>query len=116
MIDYLKIGETEYPVKFGLNALALYCDEVGIKLGELDKIGGSNTSLMDLIKLAFWGLKDGARSEGKPFDMTVENIADLLDDDPSGLIVKIVDIFKKQFVGNPQKPAKKNAGKSRSTT
>jgi hypothetical protein len=110
MIDYIKIGDKEYPVKFGLNALALFCDEVGLKLGELDKIG-AQSSLMDILRLAYWGMKDGARSEGKPFDLTVENIADLLDDNPSGHVVRIVNIFKKQFTGNPQKPAKKSAGK-----
>ena len=110
MIDYIKIGDKEYPVKFGLNALALFCDEVGLKLGELDKIG-AGSSLMDILRLTYWGMKDGARSEGKPFDLTVENIADLFDDDPSGYIVRIVNIFKKQFTGNPQKPAKKSAGK-----
>jgi len=116
MIDYIKIGETEYPVKYGLNALSLYCDEVGIKLGELDRIGRADSSLRDLLRLFWWGFKDGARSEEKPFELTVENVADLMDEDPSGLIEKMVAIFRKQFEANPRNPAKKSAGKSRSTT
>ena len=87
----VKVGDNTYPVKYGFNALRLFCNASGIELQELEKLGESIT-FDYAINLVWAGLKDGARVEKQNFDLTVEDVADLLDQDPS-LINQCVELF-----------------------
>lgn len=92
----VKVGDNTYPVKYGFNALRLFCNASGIELQELEKLGESIT-FDYAINLVWAGLKDGARVEKQSFDLTVEDVADLLDQDPS-LINQCVELFTASFI------------------
>jgi len=102
MIDYIHIGGTRRPVKFGMNALRLFCKATGLKIGDLAKLG-DDMSLDDAIQLAYYGLYDGARKEGQKFTDSIEDVADWLDE--PGKFEEVFDIYVSQFVNeNPTKP------------
>jgi len=103
MIDYVKLGGEEYPVKFGFNAVRLYCDDTGIKLGAITDVFGPDGTLTNLIKLAWYGLRDGSRSGKKPFELTIDDVSDLMDE--QGKLQAINLIFLNQFTANFQSPA-----------
>jgi len=92
----IKVGEKAYPVKYGFNALRLFCNESGIELQELEKIGQS-ISIDHAINLVWAGMKDGARVEKQAFDLTPEDVADLLDED-STLINQCMELFVASFI------------------
>ena len=105
MIDYIKIGKQEHPVRFGTNALRNYSGEYNVPIVELGRID-KRTNLFNLIGLMFAGLKDGARTEKKEFPYTIEDVSDWADDDPT-LLERMLVIYKAQYVGNPRKPEEK---------
>ena len=83
---------------------------------DLDKLG-EGISLDDACQLILSGLQDGARVAGKDFDLTVEAIADILDEDFEGL-QKCFDIFGEQFSakfkeGGNEKEVKKTPRKKK---
>jgi len=104
MIDYIKIGKTEYPVRFGINALRVYSGEYDVPIVELGRID-KKTNLFKLMGLLLAGLKDGARTEKKEFPFTVEDISDWADEDTT-LLERMLNIYRKQYVGNPPTPGK----------
>lgn len=106
MVDYVNIGGQERPIKFGMNALRIYCIETGTKISELGEIS-DNLDIDKAIRLVLCGLKDGARYVKEPFSFTIEDVSDWLDED--GLLQKVFDIYGRQFLGNPQSPVE-NAG------
>ena len=115
MFEIVIINGTDYPVRFGMNALRLFCKETNRKLTDLDKLG-QDLSLDDACFLIKAGLTDGARKAGKEFSLSVDDIADILDDDFDAL-QKVMDVFSEQFsakesqkVGN-EKGSKKKAPK-----
>lgn len=102
MIDYIHIGGENRPVKFGMNALRLFCKATGMKIADLAKLG-DDMSLDDAIQLAFCGLRDGARKEGVKFTCTVDDVADWMDQ--TGKFEEIFDLYVSQFVNeNPTQP------------
>jgi hypothetical protein len=52
--NLIKVGEKTYPVKYGFNALRLFCNASGIGLQELEKIG-ENISIDHAIKFGMGG-------------------------------------------------------------
>lgn len=83
-------------VRFGMNALRIYTKQTNTPLNELHKIG-DEMLLDDAIVLAWCGLKDGHRKAGEPFDLTVDDVADLMDDDVNAL-EKVMGVFADHFV------------------
>ena len=115
MFEIVIINGTDYPVRFGMNALRLFCKETNRKLTDLDKLG-QDLSLDDACFLIKAGLTDGARKAGKEFSLSVDDIADILDEDFDAL-QKVLDVFSEQFsakesekVGN-EKGSKEKAPK-----
>ena len=94
--NLIKVGEKTYPVKYGFNALRLFCNASGIGLQELEKIG-ENISIDHAINLVWAGMKDGARAEKQAFDLDTDDIADLLDEDMS-VIQQCMELFVVSFV------------------
>lgn len=96
MTKQIKIKGEERPVKYGFNALRLFSNQTGIGLNELAQL--QNTMSIDhAIALIWAGLKDGARVEKIPFDMEIDDVADLLDDDAT-IIEQCVAHFVESFV------------------
>lgn len=95
MFEVVILNGKDYPVRFGMNAMRLFCKETERSLQDLDKLG-QDMSLDDACFLIKAGLTDGARKAGKEFDLGVEDIADILDDDFDAL-QKVLDVFSEQF-------------------
>lgn len=100
----IKVGEKTYPVKYGFNALRMFCNESGIELQDLEKIA-SSMKIDHAINLVWAGMKDGARVEKQDFDLTPEDIADLMDEDNT-LINQCMELFVASFI-------KPNSGKKK---
>jgi hypothetical protein len=95
MTEIVSIDGKSYAVKFGFNALRLFGNETGKSLAEIMTLS-NNIGMNDAIALMWAGLKDGHRVEKTPFVMTMDDVSDLLDADPSALN-KVMDVFAKSF-------------------
>lgn len=82
-------GKT-YPFSFGMAALARFCESEGLTLDGLNQLG-ENMSPMLALALVHAGLVDGARREGKVYEGTLEDVGDILDDDPD-FLEKCMDV------------------------
>jgi len=106
MINEIKIGGELRPVKFGFNSLAEFGRITGLKLQDLQNLGSSLT-IEQVIVLVWCGLRYGAKKEGKPFDYTVEDVGDWLDEDPN-LVAEMLNTYgESQAPFVPEKAGKK---------
>lgn len=102
MTAYIDLDEKR-PVKFGMNALRLFCKDVGVTLKGLGSLL-TDIDLDSAIKLLYYGLKDGARVEGGTYTLTLEQTADLIED--ADKLQEVFDIFLEQYSdGSEGKPA-----------
>ena len=95
MFEVVILNKKDYSIRFGMNALRMYCKQTNKSLADLEKLG-NDMSLDDACQLILAGLRDGARVAGKDFDLSVEDIADILDDDFEAL-QKCLNVFSEQF-------------------
>ena len=87
-------GKT-YPFSFGMAALARFCESEGLTLDGLNQLG-ENMSPMLALALVHAGLVDGARREGKAYDGTLEDVGDILDEDPD-FLEKCMDVVNRSM-------------------
>ena len=115
MYEIVIINGKDYAVRFGINSLRLFCRDTNRALSDLDKLGES-MSLDDACFLILNGIKDGSRVSGQECSLTVESVADLLDEDFEALN-KVLEVFSTQFSaklgneGNVKAAKKKKAAK-----
>jgi len=110
MIDQIKLGEVDYPVKFGMNTLRIFTKQFNISLNKLGNIGDMNYDI--LLELMFAGIKEGLKAEGRQLTITIEDFCEALDE--RGKFDEILEIFVEQFSGgepegNQKVPAKKKS-------
>jgi hypothetical protein len=101
MVEVIKINTKSYPVKFGFNALRHFTDLTGMTLNEISNIA-NDLNLSHAIILIYVGLKDGARVTQEKFELSIDDIGDMLDDDNT-IIEKMMSIFSKQMSGKSKK-------------
>lgn len=80
----IETNGTSYPFAFGMTALARFMDAEGMKLSEIGTLG-ENMTIMQAMRLVYFGLKDGARREGVEFHLDLDDVGDLMDADPEFL-------------------------------
>jgi len=95
MYEVVLINGKDYPVRFGMNSLRMFCKDTGRSLADLDKLG-EGISLDDACYLILNGIKDGSRVSGQECSLTVDDVADMLDEDFDALN-KVLEIFSTQF-------------------
>lgn len=95
MQEHIEIAGTTYPIKYGFNALRIFTAETGTSLQDIAKLSEEIT-LDHAIVLMYAGLKDGARAERTQFNMSVEDVADLLDLDQEAMN-KCLLVFARAF-------------------
>jgi hypothetical protein len=95
MYEIVVINKTDYPIRFGMNSLRLFCKDTGRTLQDLDKLG-QDMSLDDACYLILNGIKDGCRVSGKECSLDIDQVADLLDEDFEALN-KVLEVFSEQF-------------------
>ena len=95
----------KYPVRYGFWALNQFCKVCGLTLADLGKLE-SQMQPEHAIGLVWAGLKDGHRKAKLSFDLSLDDIADLIDEDAQ-LITKCMTVFGKHQQ-NDSKTEKKN--------
>ena len=104
MYELITINEKEYPIRYGMNALRIFCKDTDKTLNDLGSIGVDMT-LDDSVHLIKAGLQDGHRKAGKDFSINIEDISDWLDDDMD-ILTKAMNIFADQYNTDPEGNAK----------
>jgi hypothetical protein len=107
MYEVLKVGKEVYPIRFGMNALRKYTKRQNITLSELGNIGETIT-LDDACVLILCGIEDGCRKAKRDVTITVEDIADALDDDMT-IVEKAMEIFTEAFAPKNEENSKGGA-------
>ena len=95
MFEVIKIADKTFSIKFGMNALRIFCKRTGKNLNDLQTLG-QGMSLDEACHLILSGIEDGSRKAGQDFELTVDELSDLLDEDFDALS-RAMDIFSKQF-------------------
>ena len=95
MYEFIELGGKQYPIRFGMNAIRLFCKETNTTLSQFDNIT-NDMSLDHACILVLCGLQDGARKAGQPCELVVEDIADFLDEDFNTL-TKAMEILTESF-------------------
>lgn len=114
MLKEVNVNGRVLPCHYGNAALAQFLESEGMKLSDLEKFGQDGISLKTALSLVYFGIKDGHRKMKKEFPYTWEDVADLVDDDPT-LIQQCADVFTssmpqaKEGEGNGQAPVAKKA-------
>lgn len=121
LLKTVKIGEQEFPVHFGINALAQISDVLGIDFSNFIA-AISTTGLSQQLQIATIGLNEGQRISGiaNPQKFTTQILGDLLDSDPEALdsiisvyffntFGKSVDAFFEEMKGKKDEGAKNQA-------
>jgi len=82
--EIIKLGKKEMPIYFGFNALRKFCRATGTTLQKLGQLG-QDMSLDDVVELIYFGTMEGHRKAKIDFDLTSDDIADMLDGDQNGM-------------------------------
>lgn len=104
----VQISGQEWPVSFGMAALASFLDEIGLKISQLESLN-DHLSLTATLKLAHTGLVDGGRKAGKPYEKTFEETCDLIDEDGFDAVERILSVFADSLPQGGEKKAKPKA-------
>jgi len=88
------------PFAFGMSALARFCSEQDLKVSQLSEVL-ADPGPITILSLLWHGFADGYRRERKPFDLTIDDIGDMLDADPE-LADKCMQVVTESM---PQPPA-----------
>ena len=89
------INGKDYPVKYGFAALRKFSDITGTTLQELDGLANKMT-LTQAIALVYAGLADGARVTKTEFTLSLDEVADLMDDDNEAM-TNVLNVFAESF-------------------
>ena len=87
--------EKELAIRFGMNSLRLFTSATNRNLNDLQSLG-SNMSLEDALQLIHAGFIDGHRKSGQEYNYTIDDLADLMDEDPT-LIERAMVIFANHY-------------------
>ena len=105
------INGKDYPVKYGFAALRLFTEATGTNLKELQKLGEEIT-MTQALALIWAGLKDGARVMKVDFNLSIDEVADLIDEDQEAMN-RVLEVFQESLA--PEKSGKRKAKKKTKT-
>ena len=77
---FIEINKKKLPIKFGFNALRKYSSKTKTSLQDLDKLG-TDMTLDDALTLIYCGVEDGYRAAKQECELTIDDLADLIDGD-----------------------------------
>lgn len=109
LLPTVELSGKEYPLSFGYNALSMYENLTGKSFMQM----GQNLNIEELLAVCYVGLKDGARKSKSEFDLTIQDVGDLLDENESAF-EDIMSAFKSQQTkeDTTEKKTKAKANKS----
>jgi hypothetical protein len=79
-MKYVKIGETQMPVNFGMGALMEFEKQRGQNVLALLKDG--NLSITDTVTVVYVAFLNGCKKDKRQVDFDLEKVADWLDETP----------------------------------
>ena len=97
-MDTIDFGGQTWPVKYGWNSLLLLEKELDHGLDKLfDE--GKEIPVKDMILFIYVGLKEGARIAKKDFTKGVEDVVDMMDEEPEihVKLTEFMEIFAKNM-------------------
>lgn len=110
-VTIIESAGQKLPFSFGMSASARFCESEGLDISDLPSIG-QNLTLIRALNLVWHGLADGHRREKKEFTMTVDDVGDMMDEDPD-FLQKCLDALPKHMpqadAGNAPAPGKAKA-------
>lgn len=112
-MNYLKIGQEQYPVSFGYGALMAYETATGVGVSAtFEAFSRGESRITDVLQLIACGLENGARKANAPRAYTPQDVADMLDDAPDAteVIAQAMQILADSFP-QPDEAAKKKTTK-----
>ena len=105
--EIVKFAGKNYPIFFGFNGLRKYCGMTGTSLNKLMSLGQDMT-LDEALKLVLVGIEEGCRKSGEDFELTIDELGDMLDSDMGGL-TRALEVFGEQMGQNIKQPEAKKA-------
>ena len=103
--EIIDFAGKKYPIFFGFNGLRKYCAQTGTSLNKLMTLG-QDTTLDQALRLVLVGIEEGCRKSGQEFNLTLDELGDMLDQDMDGL-TKALNVFGSQMGQNIKQPGKK---------
>ena len=103
--EIIELGGKDFPIFFGFNGLRKYCGLTGTSLNSLMNLGQDMT-LDEALKLVLVGIEEGCRKADQEFNLTIDELGDMLDTDMTGL-TRALEIFGNQMGQNVTTPGKK---------
>ncbi len=105
------IAGQDYPVKYGFAALRAFSDATGTTLGDLGNLG-DNMTITQALALVWAGLKDGARVMKQDFVLTIDDVADLMDEDDEAMN-KVLKVFQDSLAKLQRAKGKKRENRTK---
>lgn len=93
MTDFITIGEDKYYLSFGINALRLFSIENNLNLSDMNNMV-EEINFQKTISLIHIGFREGHRKMKLNFNLNIDELSDLLEQDPT-VIQKAMKIFEK---------------------
>lgn len=87
----VEIGGQKRPIRFSYLALKAICNDCGIKLSEMSKLG---TEVDHIGVIAYYGLKYGAKKNGEQFKYKLNDIEQWIDNEDFSKINEIFEAFQ----------------------
>lgn len=114
MILYLETEQFgKLPVRIAYSAMKHYQLETGKSLMSQMENGMTDMMAGDLEYLLFHGLKKGHKLEGKEFNLTMEDMEDILDEALFDFIKMIPKFFPQDEQGPQNAPKSKKSGQKK---
>tara|TARA_R110000765_G_C18818136_1_gene595481 strand:+ start:481 stop:831 length:351 start_codon:yes stop_codon:yes gene_type:complete len=105
--EIIEMAGKKYPIFFGFNGLRKYCGITGTSLNQLMNLGQDMT-LDEALKLVLVGIEEGSRKAEQEFNLSIDELGDMLDSDMTGL-TRALEIFGEQMGQNIEQPKGKKA-------
>ena len=103
----IKTGRGELPVRYSWNALRKIGNDLNLTMNEVLELDLMQRSIDDVFTFVLHGFKEGARFEKVDSKVSdVEDIADMLDDDPE-ILAKAMEAFKEDMKMSGEEDSKK---------
>lgn len=112
-MQYVNIGGSVRPFKFGFNAIDIFCHERALTLAQftacIEKLSNGNGSPGELRDIIYAGLAGGALTNGIPVSFTNTEVGDWMDELPAEELKKTMDAVA-ESLATPVKKKEKGIG------
>ena len=110
--EILEIGNKEFPVRFGFNALRKFSLKTGATMNDLNKISTGEVTFNDAFCLIYCGIEDGHRASKQKFTLNLDDVTDLFDGNIGAMEEAFAILARAMTDNNEKKPKAKRVKKS----